>query len=94
MPSATRYPYQEERHQLFDTERGQKALAWGVYVASRMHEFSMPRFHSELSKFAGCQQIWTVLNLLDYMVEIGAIREFTGPDTIGQNRAFQFNVSV
>lgn len=80
------YDYKTQKQKIF-TEEGQRAF---LKVRDKAHS---------LLKEAGAFKMWPLLNcisgdtwfsmaLVQRMVELGEIREITGPDVFGQDRVF------
>jgi len=66
--------------------RAQVLLLVRDEVQSLLQLAGAVRSQEALAKAAG--DGWTRLAALDYMVELGEIRELTGPDVAGQHRVF------
>lgn len=80
------YSYAEMRESLF-TEHGAEVLtAVRRNVARQLKTSGTVRAQEAFS--GAVAENWTMLAALDYMVEMGEIREVTGPDVWGQDRVF------
>lgn len=78
------YSYKEQRDAIF-TEQGQ-VLFLKMRDAVRKHLDTSGAVMAEKAMVTG--DSWEMLACLDRMVELGEIREVTGPDVMGQHRVF------
>lgn len=80
------YNYQTQRDVIF-TEKGQRMF---LSIRDRAHRLlgeagavmSLKLMHSETG------DVWDMLACIDRLVELGELREITGPDVAGQHRVF------
>jgi hypothetical protein len=83
------YDYQEQKHNLF-TERGTKMLLEvRDSIDQKLKLSGAVRSGEAINDVTG--DSWTMLACLDYLVEIGEIREITGSNVAGQRRVFVRN---
>jgi hypothetical protein len=78
------YSYKEQREAIF-TEKGQ-VLFLKMRDAVKKHLEMSGAVMAGNAMVTG--DVWEMLACLDRMVELGEIREVTGPDVMGQHRVF------
>ena len=81
------YQYQAERPWLF-TEEGQVALLKARNKALRLLDEAGAFMSFSALKGVDYPDTFRAMALLDRMVELGDIREVTGPNVMGQHRVF------
>lgn len=79
------YQYAELRPRLF-TEEGQVAFLKVRDEANRLLRLSGAVRMDRL--MLGCGDSWEMLARVDRLVELGELREITGPNVAGQDRVF------
>ena len=80
------YDYAVERPKLF-TEEGQVLFLAIRDQAKKLVEYA-GAVRSDKLLTAGCGDCWEKLACMDRLVELGELREITGPDVVGQRRVF------
>lgn len=80
------YDYQAQRAALFTDEGQRRFLAVRDRVARLLALAGAVRMQEATAKTGG--ESWEALACMDRMVELGEIREITGPDVAGQHRVF------
>ena len=80
------YHYEAERSKLFTDEGQQLFLKIRDRVNVLLAEAGAVRQQEAVNGSAG--DSWTMLACLDRMVELGELRELTGPKAPGQHRVF------
>lgn len=84
------YSYAEQRRELL-TDDGQRLfIAVRDQVKELLRRSGAVRSQEamQLPKGIGAADSWTLIACLDRMVELGELRELTGPDVAGQHRVF------
>lgn len=84
------YNYQTEREKLFN-ERGQRLFIGMrdncMKLLDQAGAFSSGK-GMDLPPGIGAADTWEMLAVFDRMIELGEIREITGPSVAGQDRVF------
>jgi len=80
------YEYQKERTYVF-TEEGQVQF---LSIRDRVGRLLDTAGAYSMGKALGCEtgDSWRMMACVDRLVELGEIREITGPDVCGQDRVF------
>jgi len=80
------YDYEKEKPKIF-TDKGQVEF---LKVRDEAHRLLQDA--GAFMIFSACKKIsgdtWTMMAYVDRLVELGEIREITGPDVFGQDRVF------
>lgn len=80
------YEYNVEKHKIF-TDEGQRDF---LKVRDRAHQLLKEagafKLMNPLKEVSG--NSWTLMAYVDRLVELGEIKEITGPDVAGQDRVF------
>ncbi len=83
---AMSYVYEQQRAELFTDEGQRMFLAVRDRVKRLLKEAGAVRSDAALCGVSGSS--WTMHACLDRLVELGEIREVTGPNVLGQRRIF------
>lgn len=78
------YDYQAEKPKIL-TDKGQKAF---LEVRDKANALCASAGCFRMDKVTPSGDSWTAMAYVDRMVELGEIREITGPGTPGQHRIF------
>ena len=81
------YDYATEKSKLF-TDEGQRTFLKVRDKAKKLLEDAGAVKSSHLMCVSGANDAWEMLACMDRLVELGELREITGPDTWGQERVF------
>jgi hypothetical protein len=84
------YAYAEQRSELFSDDGQRLFIAVRDQVKKLLRQSGAVRSQEamQLPRGIGAADSWTLLACLDRMVELGELRELTGPDVAGQHRVF------
>lgn len=80
------YSYENEKHTIF-TEEGQRMfLSIRDNTQKLLQRAGAVRLQEAIAKQSGSS--WEMIACIDRLVELGEIREITGPGVAGQHRVF------
>jgi len=81
------YVYEVEKPALFTDEGQRNFLKLRDFVHRTLKEAGAVRADKAMAQW-GSGSSWTMIAALDRLVELGELREITGPDVWGQHRVF------
>lgn len=80
------YSYKDEKHKIFTEEGQRRFLKVRDEAKSLLKDAGAFKILAPLKDLSG--DIWELMAHIDRMVELGEIREITGPNVAGQDRVF------
>jgi hypothetical protein len=81
------YSYEAERYKVF-TDEGQRTFLKVRDKAAKLLEEAGAVRSGKLLMISGANDTWELMACMDRLIELGEIKEITGPEVWGQDRIF------